>query len=608
MLIKLDFEKDRIMMNSDQDTIWFNRLVKTPYFWKEWSRVRSKMRKYFVVDGINYTEIFAYLMHRDDFFSKAPGLMVILHYLELLDNVNEKKELELQIHDFYYETFKKCAYLVSKKKKFTIKILEEEYIKRKLGLFYNNAFFVRNILRARFFMRYLLGRLRKTLGKHNNHKADVLFLSNIRFEYDLPENNSMFGSIIKELNKKKIKNKDLRYEELEPLDNLQRFVKKFFLQKEAYIGDYYSLKHFLKCEKDFKILRKRWETVKNNPYFKRIFIYKGYDYYDLIKPKLELLFKALNYISCDCKNIAEAVIEKEDYRVLVLDQEENILGKAFMLNMRTGQKRKTVALSHELIHPITIHTHIKDKKTLNRNSVLWRPLPDIKCVWNIYSKKILLSQCNYPNKIIRITGNPKFDLLFKCKYDHDGIIKKYRLLKEEKKVLWAPSPINLSYLNQIDRVSRELGNLEFIIKPHPGESKVAQIKEKLQQLKNPLLTYVNNKDNVYPLISVADYVLTDASTAGFEGMLMNKIVICHRPPSSIRLPSFLEGIIQIPSLSSLTKELRKLENKGTSTKVKNKIKMITNYYHYKNDGRAAERVADEIERLLEKSIKIKSIS
>jgi len=597
MRIKVDYEKEKITLDSRQIHYLEGYLNHFLEFAEEYTRIRSSIRKYFIVDGINYTDLIAHMFYQNDYyFSKAPGLITILNYLDLLNSLDEKSELKLEINDFYYKTFAKCAELVGAKKKFKIRKINERYAKRRLDFLYNNPRTMKNFLRSRYFFRFILGKIRKILGKHNKEKADVLFLSNIRFENNRPENNSMFGSVIVELNKRRISNKILRYEELERLFNLKRFIKKFFLQKEAYLGDYYSLKHFLRCNKDFKLLRKRWNAVKNNPEFKRIFTYKGHNYYDLIKPKLGLTFNALSYIACDSKNIARAIMDKENYEVLVLDHEENLYGKGFMLNSRLDKKRKILALSHELIHLACVHIHIRNKEALNRNSVLWRPLPDVKCVWSEYSKKILLESCNYPENIIRITGNPKFDFLFKGEYDADKIIKKYGLSKTKKRVLCAPSPVNLGYFDELNEVSKKAGNCEFIIKPHPGESKIMQIRKRVKQFHNPNMKYVDNKDDIYPLIHISDYVVTDTSTVAFEGMLADKLVFTCWPAAS-PIPPFLKGNIQIKRIPDLVKELSRLRNKQTLDKIKAQAKKITEYYHHKSPS-ASELIAKEVEKLL----------
>jgi hypothetical protein len=221
--------------------------------------------------------------------------------------------------------------------------------------------------------------------------------------------------------------------------NLKRFLKNFFSQKVPYIGDYYSLSHIRSCERDFKKIRQVWNEIKHRKDVQNLFEYKGYNFYEVIAPRLELIFRGLSYIAADTKNIARQISKQERYKVLLLDHEDNMLGKGFMLNSRTGSKRKTLALSYELIYPGCNHTHAKNLPVLDRKSALWRPLPDVKCVWGEYAREVLLKHCNYKDSIIKVTGDPRFDALHNLKINKMEIIGKYSL-SQKPKILFASQP------------------------------------------------------------------------------------------------------------------------------------------------------------------------
>lgn len=603
MLIKVDFENTSIHLGNKKIELHEYYSNKAEEFMLEYSRIKYEIGKYFVIDNINYAELITYFFYQNDnYFNKAPGIITILNYIEVLDQIKEKSELTLEISDLYYETFKKCAELVSMKKKFRLKILQENYVNRNMDFIYNNPFFVKNLLKIRISLRYIFGLIRKILGKHDNTKADVIMLGTTRFEGNLPKDNIFFGGVIAELDREKIKNKIIKYEDLIQLVTLKNFIKRIFLKKQAYIGDYYTLNHFLECDKDFNSLKIKWENIKNDSEFKNIFTYKGYNYYDIIKPKLELTFNALSYIACDIKNISKNINEIEKYKVLLLDHEENIYGKSFMLINRTNVNRKTLALSFEIIWKGGVHISIKNTIIQNKNSLMWRPLPDIKCVWSKHSEEILTKKCNYPKKIIKITGNPRFDLPLKTKYNTKKIIEKYNLSKTKKKilcVLWSPGGISdINYLDELNIISKEIGNLEFIIKPHPRDINIKRIKKKIKIFNNQLIKYANNIDDIYPLIHVSDYVLTNGTTVGFESLLKNKITFGWFHKEDKNLPPFLRGVIQIEELSMIINELKKLSNKINLRKALNKTKTLRERYHYKNDGLSSKRVTSEIKHLI----------
>lgn len=598
--IEINFDDDKIRIDRHSYDLWRNYVWEYQNYFFEYTRISSELRKQFLVEGYNYNNIIRYLIYEPHFyFKKSPGMALIFNYLNILDKIKDKKRnIDVDIYDFYNDAFKKCAIIYGEKQGIKVRIGRESYLKRNLNFIYETQFIVRNLIKARIFLRYLLGKIRLLSGKNNKKKCEVLFLSNIRFSKKREDENIMFGSLIKELDKNIITNKVLRYEPLTQTTNLNRFIKDFIFQNEAYIGDYYSLKHFSKCNKDFKLLKKRWEEIKDKQEFKDIFVYKGYNFYDIIKPRLEMTFNALSYIACDNKNITEEIIKREDYKVLVLDHEENMYGKGFMLNTRNMKNKKTVALSHELIYPGCIHTHIHNKEVMNKKSDLWRPLPDIKFVWGDYSKKILVETCNYSGRIIKVTGNPKFDPLFKRKYEKSEILYRFKLDKKRKRILVASQMDRYSQNIYMD-IARKNKDIDIIIKPHQGDD-VNKLNESLKGHPDNL-KLVDKYADLYSLIYVSDYLITYNSTTGFEAMIMGKIVFILNPNKDtlLGLPYVESGAaIEIYSANDLTNELKKLSDKKYKDKILDNMKKFVKNMHYKNDGKASERVADEIIKIL----------
>ncbi|MBR9693066.1 hypothetical protein GOV07_04005, partial [Candidatus Woesearchaeota archaeon] len=371
-------------------------------FNKLYSKISVQIKPYFVIDGRNWWDALSYLLiHTSAYFEEVIGLDITLCTIERLKTVNAKR---LRFTGQYAEGIARIAKLIKPNTR-----IEVRRKRRRFSFLYYNPFWVRNLLRARFFIRYLIGLFRRVLFRTNKKPVDTLFLTNTRFSAKDERDNQLFGPVVQALNKRKVPNKMLRYETLVSTENLTRFIKSFMLQKEAYLGDYYSLKYFWRCHCDFRRLRKRWREVRNDKDFQAIFTHKGHDFFPVIEKRFELIFSALSLIAIDAMHITERVIEKEPYKLLVIDHEDNLYGKCFMLNARERKDKKTLALAHELILPGCIHTHVKNKTVLNRQSPLWRPLPDVKCVWGASAKSILLDSCNYHSYPIKVTGNPKFD-------------------------------------------------------------------------------------------------------------------------------------------------------------------------------------------------------
>ncbi|HJX05180.1 MAG TPA: hypothetical protein VJ461_00550, partial [Candidatus Nanoarchaeia archaeon] len=254
----------------------------------------------------------------------------------------------------------------------------------------------------------------------------------------------------------------------------------------------------------------------------------------------------------------------------------------------------------------TIHLHFKNKEVLNRDSVLWRPLPDKKLVWGEYAKGKLVEKCNYPESIIKVTGYPKFDSIFRARYDEKAIFEKIGITKEagiKKKreivFLAEQTNIDVSIPNFYLDIALKNPHLDFIIKPHPSEN-MSDVYKKFA--KKPKNMYVLDKGfDIYEVISVSNYVVVRATTAGFEAMLMGKIVFVFNPRKEHLpgLPYVKSGAaIEVSSANELLKELKKLKDPAYRTKQLQKTRLFVENIHYKNNGRASECVVEEIKELL----------
>jgi hypothetical protein len=125
------------------------------------------------------------------------------------------------------------------------------------------------------------------------------------------------------------------------------------------------------------------------------------------------------------------------------------------------------------------------------------------------------------------------------------------------------------------------------------------------------LTILDKGFNMYDLLHVSDYLVVRATTAGFEAMLMGKIVFVFNPRKEhlTGLPYAQSGAaIEISSSEELAEELRKLQDPAYRTGLLKKARLFAGKVHYKNDGRASERVANEIKKLIYNRLHRKGIA
>jgi hypothetical protein len=587
-----------ISTNKKRTDVWNLRHRYYDEVFSKYSELVAFFAENFYVGGTNYSYISNFFfLASSSLFSNA-GLFRILSYISYCDeNINEGDELvETCINSIFPGVFLECARIVCRKKRVKLKVLKESY--KKPSPFYNSDFFLKSLLWLRVWVRYLFGLMRRILGKTDLSNSDVLLLSNLRFASHDENKNQMFGNVKRALEGRNVKCKVLRYEVVDKLSEIRRFLTQFVFEKVAYIGDYYRISHFLKMRKEVMEIRQRWANIRNSNKLKRKCHYRGYDFFKLMQPRFDLTFNRLSIISADTKLITKAIIEKEDFKVLVLDHEENLYGKGFMLNNRVGKSKSVVALSHELIHKSgTIHTFAQNKRVLDRNSKIWRPLPDTKCVWGEYGKKILINKCNYPAEIIRITGNPKFDSLINSDFNQAQIKARFKL-SHKKKLLFA-SENRQSFYPFVLEIAKRNPNIEVIFKPHPLEDEKAISQVFSNPPKNFILT--PGHLDIYPLISVSDYVATVSSSAGFEALVMGKVLfILNIKEGLIKgLPYLQSGAaVEIKCLDDISKWLHKLKDKECQKMLKRKSDSFVTFINGKSERKASIRVAEIIQENL----------
>ena len=585
--MKIKYHNGKICMGRTKIHLDDLQPYKLEFIMLKYSEIIDYLADYLIIDGINYAYLINYFMLYSSSYFSSPGLDTILGYLYVLDKYI-KDDIELEISEQFPNCFEECARMVCNQKGYNLKVVKENYPRSKFDFLYNVNFFVKNELRLRLLLRLFIGGVRRLLGKHNHKKVDVLFLSNIRFSTHDEHNNQLFGKLISELDKQNVNCKVLRYEVVEQTSNLFRYIKKYMLEKESYIGDYYSPLHFLRVEQNMNKLSRKWKQLKKECSLKEKFSWKNYNFFKLFEPRLELIFSALAYLAADTCQITKTIKQKEDYSVLVIDHEDNMYGKGFMLN----GSNKTLGLAHELIYPGTMSTYIKSEKARNKLLPCWRPLPDIKCVWGEYSKKVLLDSCNYNSENIVVTGNPKFDDLLTKEFNCEGIIKRLSLSRKPK-LLFA-SQMKLESYKWVHEIGKQNPQYEILFKPHPREDEAKVLKF----YKGSKYVKVLPKFTPIPeLLAISDYVMTFNSTVGFEAMLMDKIVfILNLKKQSFHGLNYVNSgaAIEITNLNQLKQILTTINKKTQIQKTKNFINTI-----HINDGEATQRVVKQILRLKE---------
>ncbi len=414
----------------------------------------------------------------------------------------------------------------------------------------------------------------------------ALFLSNIRFEGRRPEEQQLFGSILRAL---RMPWRSVVHTPLSLFPRPGILLRRGLLRRGPYLADYSTLAGLREGFRLARQLRGEWRQVRRTKGLRDACTYKGINYYGLLEPRLDRLLGPFALAVADAMVTARGLLERERPRTLVLDHENGFLAKAALLNAKLlGRPLRTVALQYELVYPGCVHTYPKDREARRKASPLWRPLPDVKCVWGDYARKILREECNYPSGRIAVTGNPKFDPLLR----RGGDAKKdcAKRTGGAFRVLVAPVPAMAALLEE---AAPRLPAAEFLIKPKGG-TPIAPYRRLADGQANVRL--LPAESDLYRLIGEADAVLVTTSTVGFEAMLLGRSLLVYRPGEPEGGLPYEEGALIVKDGEGLRAAVENLLKRPRFREEERaRRERFLRRQHGPRDGKASERVAALIE-------------
>lgn len=536
-----------------------------------YSRLNHPMSQYFTIDGYNYWYLLNYLIYfTPGRLMGAPGIDVVCRCVDLLKD-REKPKL---VGDKQGEVVARIMRHLGKRgstraAKEPSRLLLKSYVK------------------GRILARALTGLIRRSCGRRPR-AADVLFLTNLRFHRK--GENDLYQSIMDLCSKNGISNQALLYSAIPQVHYLLKFIRTDLFTEEAYLGDFYSGIVLRRSRAIAKRLKHQWECVRTEKEFREHFRYRGVDIFPLLEPRLELVFNSLGPIVADAAAVTEAVLQTSKPRVLVMDHEENLYGKAFMLHQRKYKDLKSIALSFELIYPGCNHEHVEDTRVRKKPIPTWRPLPDIKCVPGHYQATVLLQHCNYPSRHIRVTGSPKLDRLVSMK-PHGP--KKYVLVMSQTDVTNPEYYISIAEQNP---------KYQWIIKPHPESHEPCV--ESLRKISLPRnLKLAKRHDDSYRLLRDSFALLSTYSSTSYEAAVIGKPVLTFNPEKwdlsqNPYVPN--KSGIEVRTLTEIQKALHLLGDAKQYRDISNRMRKFGRRVHISDDGESSKRVFSEIQKALSK--------
>jgi hypothetical protein len=239
-----------------------------------------------------------------------------------------------------------------------------------------------------------------------------------------------------------------------------------------------------------------------------------------------------------------------------------------------------------------------------------------------FLKELLIKQGISREKIV-VTGQPRYDLIYKKKRSEGQFIKNLLLIKKKKKiVLYLPNALyqhlmcsKETYYNMhydTIKTCQQLPDVHIIVKPHPEET-VEYYQEIINEAKSNALVY--NGTDLYGIIKLADLVITGISTTIMQSLLLDKPVVMidiketsYFPTEHEYIPYVTNGVAfgiyhgkdYDPVIKDALYNLEKRKN------LANNRKEFMYHHAYLQDGKASERVADLILSMIESGKELKT--
>ena len=226
-----------------------------------------------------------------------------------------------------------------------------------------------------------------------------------------------------------------------------------------------------------------------------------------------------------------------------------------------------------------------------------------------------------PADKIVITGLPRMDSINIENTVNDLFIKKLEKDKKGKKVvLYLPDvaaehkmitfDLQRESIHRVISSCKQMPEVLLVIKPHPGEDP-NYYNAVAKDLNSDAMIYKGT--NLYDLIRTSDAVITGISTTGLETLALNKPLVsinlhmrgCYFPDTWEFIPYIGRGVaFGVHHLDELPDAIKgALYDEEERSKMMTRSARFVYDYLYKLDGKASQRVANLIIKMVENKIK-----
>lgn len=306
--------------------------------------------------------------------------------------------------------------------------------------------------------------------------------------------------------------------------------------------------------------------------------------------------------------MAKELVEKEKPDLILVSSEYGIFEKSLVV---AGKLRgiPTLAIQHGNIGPLH-KGYIYSQNSISPSGSIeapYCPIPDETAVYGPYYCDILTKMSSYPPNSVVITGQPRYDVLAVADrvYSKEEFCNRLNLDSNKRIVLVGTENIGITegitFLRSVFNALKDFPDLQVVVKPHPGE-RGEWYKDVVEE--EAVKAVVLSKDaDTFEALYACDLFLTGFSTIATEGIILGKVgVTLHLGNGEDPTPYYKDVTLRVYREADLVPAIKKaLYDEEAREKIKSEGKRFVYEHAYKQDGKATERLADLVERMIRKS-------
>jgi UDP-N-acetylglucosamine 2-epimerase len=532
----------------------------------------------------------------------------IIHHCETIQNIIEKENPN-KIILFGEETlFNQVTRLATKTKNISLEIIENP-LREKIKYFAENKkpCMLEFLREKKFTSRSFLSKLKKYKVKQSEKKLSITTYSSLnQYSTDHLSGKSkkqdiIFGQIIDNLKDKlDIQVSDIDYTPSPKFNQIKNNIP---------FEHYYNkkIKEKVKCHK--RILKKQWILLNKNKKFQDSLTYNGISLWPLLENKFKFFFlnrcpEAIKYIETSIN-----LIKSQKPKAVFTVDETSLFARSVIVAAKSN-KIPVLGIQHGLIiqDESFEYTHLNNEihPTLTPRSP-YCPIPDLTFIYGNYTKQVLENFGNYPEKSIKITGQPRYDFLPRINklFKKEEVYKEFNLDPTKKLVLFTTEALESEEAGDLNNTVlkgiKKLENVNLIIKLHPREFE-EQYYKKLAK-KHNLTSKVIRDYNTFKLLHACDAVIVMHSTVGLEAAMIDKPIVMVNISGNPDVVQYVKDGIAVGAYkqSEVAPAIEKvLFEKETQEKLNKKRTAYVKENIHSTDGKATERICKEILKIFDK--------